>query len=259
MNKIIFMVNIDQRLKPNRTDPYQFSIASWSKYAKKIGARLYILDKWIVEESKMNANWHKLFVFQLLDSNHMKYDRILIVDADTIIHPDAPDIFEEYTSDKFKAVHNSGSYDWLLRSMEIYKKYVFNSNSIEVDFPFTEYFNSGVMIVSPKHKEFFKEVLDLYMSNNELFKNVQNTFHVGTDQPVLNFMLHHNNIEYELMDYAWNMQDMVCREILNVDLLFTEYGWIYHFNAIPEQFKLRNENTSPVYQWMEYTYNKLYA
>lgn len=244
-----------------RTMPYKFSTSSWNQYAKRIGAKMFVLDKFIVEEEKMNANWHKLMIFEILEKNGIDYDHILIVDSDTIIHPDAPNIFEEYPSDEFKAVHNAGSYDWLLRSMEVYKKHIFNKENYgkEIDFDFTDYFNSGVMMVSKKHKEFFGDILDLYLNNHQTFQQIQEMYHVGTDQPVINFMLQGSDHKLELMDYAWNMQDMVRREILNTDLLFTKYGWVYHFNAIPQQFKLTREDVPIVFQWMQFTYQKLYA
>ena len=48
----------------------------------------------------------------------------MYLDADTIVHPDCPNMFE-MTDRKYTFVHNEASYDWILRGMEHYHKYLF--------------------------------------------------------------------------------------------------------------------------------------
>ena len=60
------------------------------------------------------------------------------------------------------------------------------------------------------------------------------------------------NIDYKFLPYEFNMQDMPRKELLDNDLTFTKVGWVYHFNAIPQQFGLPE-------QWMEKTYKELYS
>jgi hypothetical protein len=248
------MVNLPEFKKTGRNLPYQFSIKSWKHYARKYDCDLYVLTERIFDEDIMNANWHKVYALEILEHNEIAYNKVLIVDTDTIIHPDAPNIFD-IVGDKFYAVHNVGSYDWLFRSMEIYSKELFDG----FWFPFEQYFNSGFVIVNSNHVEFFKRVIDFYHDNVSKIKFLQQKYGVGTDQPVLNFLAHIDNVDIELLGYEWNMQDMVRKEILRPDLLFTKYGYVYHFNAIPKGFKLVNNSMSEVYQWMNFTYTKLYS
>ena len=91
------------------------------------------------------------------------------------------------------------------------------------------------------------------MENTEIIVNLQDTFGVGTDQPVLNFFVQRENIDCRFLPYEWNMQDMSRTEILNGELSFTKIGWIYHFNGIPN-----NKDNHACYQWMEKTYRYLY-
>ena len=86
------------------------------------------------------------------------------------------------------------------------------------------------------------------MENTEIIINLQDTFGVGTDQPVLNFFVQRENIDCRFLPYEWNMQDMSRTEILNGELSFTKIGWIYHFNGIPN-----NKDNYACYQWMEKT------
>lgn len=252
---VVFMVNLSEKQKPGRNTPYQYSRNSWKKYCDRHDLNLFVLEQRIHDENYMNANWHKLFVFKLLEANDIDYNKVLIVDSDTIVHPDAPNIFDE-CGDGICMVHNEGSYDWLLRSMETYSTYLFEGFT----FPFYEYCNSGVMVANKKHKDFFNGILDFYDNNHDRIKQIQNTFHVGTDQPVINFFIHRDRDDLQILPYEWNMQDLTRREILDMNLTFTKYGWVYHFNAIPSNFKINpNKLLTPVYQWMRYTYEKLYG
>ena len=108
MKNVVFIVNLKDVKKPNRSNPYQYSINSWKSWCDKNNCELMVLEDRIYEENFMNANWHKLFIFKLLD---IKYDQVLIADADTIIHPNAPNVFEQ-TNHQFSVVHNYGSYDF---------------------------------------------------------------------------------------------------------------------------------------------------
>jgi|TARA_R110001606_G_scaffold382039_1_gene543575 hypothetical protein len=226
---IVFIVNLPESKKQGRSQPYQYAVDSWSTWCDNNNCELFVLTERIYPESYMNANWHKLFIFQLLEANKIDYDQILIVDADTIIHPKAPNIFE-LTDNKFCAVHNFGSYDWVCRSIENYKKHLFP----KVDIPLFEYFNSGVIICNKSHKEFYQKIINYYLDNQKNITTLQNTYHVGTDQPILNFFIQKDKIDYKQLGYEWNMQNMQRFEILDNELTFTKIGWIYHFNGIPD-------------------------
>ena len=72
------------------------------------------------------------------------------------------------------------------------------------------------------------------MDNQKNITTLQNTYHVGTDQPILNFFIQKDKIDYKQLGYEWNMQNMQRFEILDNELTFTKIGWIYHFNGIPD-------------------------
>ena len=117
MSNIVFIVNLPETKKVNRNKPYQFSIDSWKRWCDINEHQLVVLEERIYPEDYMNANWHKLFVFKLLEESDISYDQILIADADTIIHPYSPSPFE-ITNNKFSVVPSHGSFDWACRSIE---------------------------------------------------------------------------------------------------------------------------------------------
>lgn len=245
---IIFITTIKSLKFPARSESYKYCVNSWKQWAKKNNSEIFLLKNAIYPPEEMNPNWHKLFVFDLLESNNIKYDQILIVDADIIVHPNCPNFFE-MTDNKFTVVRAVGSMDWILRSLENYSKYFFE-NKI---FDWWKYFNSGFMVVNKSHKYIIKSTLQTYLNNKDVILSIQNHFNVGTDQPMLNFMVNLTDIEMKFLPYEYNMQDMSRLEILTSDFLFTKIGWIYHFNAMPN-----NENYIATNQWMKKTYKYLY-
>ena len=250
MKNIVFTVNIKNEGNEERSKPYKYSMKSWEEWCKKNDSELFVLTERIYDKDIMNPNWHKLFVFDLLENQEIDYNQILIVDSDTIVHPDCPNFFE-MTDNKFCAIHNDGSYDWVLRSMETYSKYLFENFT----FPFWEYFNSGFLIINKNHKKLYKNIVDFYLSNRENIVKIQETFGVGTDQPVINFFVQKENVDLKLLPYEFNMQDMCRKEILDNDLTFTKIGWVYHYNAIPQHIQ---KQTGGVEYWMKKTYEELY-
>ena len=242
---IIFLINIvhDDRSK---NQGYEWSIKSWRKYTEKYGHEVFVLDKTLFEVSYMKPQWYKMYILDLLEANEIEYDQVLYVDADTVIHPNAPDIFD-YTEHKFCAIRNYGDMDWVIRSIENYSKYIFNN----FNFPFYKYFNSGVMVFNKKHKEFFKSIQNFYHANKDSIIKMQSTFGVGNDQPVLNYFVNRDiPDDYKVLPYEWNMQDMTRLEVLTEDYLHTRYGYISHYNA--------GVKPTPGY-WIEKTYKHLYS
>jgi len=193
----------------------------------------------------MKPQWYKMYILDILEANEIEYNQVLYVDADTIIHPNAPNIFE-ISDNKFCAVRNFGCMDWVCRSLENYSKLLFE----DFMFPYYKYFNSGVMVFNKKHKKLFKSMQEFYQEQHERIKHVQDNYHVGNDQPVLNFFVNRDiPKDYKVLDYEWNMQDLTRFEVLGEDMLHTKYGYISHYNA--------GVKPTPGY-WLEKTYKHLY-
>lgn len=252
MKNVVVMLDIDLkgsgRYSSSRTKAYKYSKLSWEKWCDRHNVELFVLTETILPPDEMAICWQRYFLFDLLEANDIKYDQVAMVDCDTIIHPDTPNFFK-LTEGKYCGVHNDGSYDWVLRSIENYSKYLFKDRKIQ----FENYINGGFQIVNKKHKEFFKGIIEFYNSNKDTIQKCENTFHTGTDQTPLNFLLQSWNIDVKVLPYEYNMQDMARKEILN-NLLFTQIGYIYHFNAIPNNVDSKLTN-----HFMERTYEKLYG
>ena len=254
MNNIIVLINLIKESNVKKTGKerainqgYEISVKSWKQYCNKYGHELFVIETPVVEDfAVMKPHWNKMYILDILDANEIKYDQVMYVDSDTIVHDTAPDIFT-VTDHKFCAVRNYGCMDWTLRSLEIYSELLFNNYKL----PYLKYFNSGMLVFNKQHKDFFKKIQAFYFENLEKILYIQDKFELGNDQPVLNFLLD-VHIPNEVMElgYEWNMQDMNRFEVLNNEMLHTKYGYISHYNC--------GIQPSPRY-WMEKTYNHIYG
>jgi hypothetical protein len=247
---VIFLINIQHDKKfqgggNTQFGMFEYSIKSWKHYADKFKCELFVLDTPLFDIEYMKPNWFKMYILDILEDNNIDYDQVLYVDYDTIVHPNAPNIFE-LTENKFCAIRNFGDMDWVCRSIENYSKFIFGNYK----FPYYLYFNSGIMIFNKKHQSLFHQMQNFYQTNKDNLLQMQNIFCVGNDQPVFNFFVNKNiSDDYKILGYEWNMQDMMRFETLNEDMLHTKYGYVYHFNA--------GTPPSPQY-WIEKTYKHLY-
>ena len=247
---IIFLINIQHDKKfqgggNTQTGMFKYSVKSWEAYSKRHDCNIFVLDEPLFDIEYMKPNWFKMYILDILEANEIDYDQVLYVDYDTIVTPDAPNIFE-LTDYKFTAVRNFGDMDWVCRSIENYSKHIFNG----FKFPYYNYFNSGVMVFNKNHKPLFESIQKFYEENREQLIYMQNTYCVGNDQPVFNFFVNRDiPNDYKVLNYEWNMQDMMRFEVLNEQMLHTKYGYVSHFNA--------GTPPSPQY-WIEKTYKYLY-
>ncbi len=228
MKNIIFITN------PSNN----YSIKSWEYWCKKNNCEIFILN----ESYYSNNLFNKFIIFDLLENENISYNQILITNTDTIINPNAPNIFN-LTQNKLCGCFYDSSYSWLFRSIENYSKFMFNGAT----FPYYEYLDMGVIVVNKEHKSFFKKIQDFYLHNEDNIAKMDQTFNVGTDSPVFNFLLHEDKIDLKVLPYEWNMQDMPRKEVINNDFIFTKIGWIYQFNLLQNK-----EN------WIENTYKHLF-
>jgi hypothetical protein len=115
------------------------------KYAKKINADFIIID-----ESKLtDTNWEKTQVYTYLN----KYNRILLLDSDIIIRDDCPNLFDIVPEDKLGGFNEKKYFQRAEKIKLEALKYKFEIKKITND-----YFNSGVLVISRRHKPLFKPV-----------------------------------------------------------------------------------------------------
>ena len=243
---VVFIPNID--LEDGRNKSYSYSINSWKHFCDKYDCELVVWEDLLLPVEQMKITWQRYYLFDILEANNIEYDQILMVDADTIVHPECPNFFE-MTDRKMCGVHNEGSYDWIIRSIENYGKYFFNGHILD----FWKYIDCGFVIANETHRNFYTQVTDFYNENAKLLRQVEKEWHAGTDQTPVNFLIEKHCVDFKWLPYEFNMCDMTRKELFTDDLLFTKWGWIYQYNSIPN-----NTEDKLTYYWMKKTYEYLY-
>ena len=244
------------RYSSTRRLPYKYSIKSWQKWCDKNNCELFVMNDLLLPNEEMAICWQRYYLFDILDGNNIDYDQVLMVDADTIVHPDCPNFFEE-TDGKYCGVMNDGDYEWVIRSIRGFGDKLFDGKRI----PVWNYINGGFQIVNSNHKEFFETMKSYYLENEQKIQNTIDEVRASTDQTILNFMLVKNNIDVKILPQCYNLVDLVRKNLLYIDekcwwtddLHFLDAGWVYHFNAIPVNSLERHTG-----YWMERTYKELY-
>jgi lipopolysaccharide biosynthesis glycosyltransferase len=136
--------------------------------------------------------FEKFFFIDLLD----RYDRVLYMDADVLITPNAVNIFDYYPdTTKFYAYNETDNNETMDRDEYVKPLLTDMPNWPMDDKNKYRYFNSGVMLISKEHKDFFKN-----------FKNIPEIpgIFAFQDQTYLNYLIVKHNIKYEYLDYSFN-------------------------------------------------------
>ena len=258
MSNIVFMPVIKDPKRIGRSGGYEWSIKSWKFWCVKNDCELVLLEQPLTDPAQMSIAWQRYNLFKLLDHSKMDYDQVLMVDADTIVHPDCPHFFEE-TDGKYCGVAETGCYEWVSRSIKKYKEEFWSGTTIH---PWS-YFNGGFQIVNESHKEFFDIVLDFYHTNQEQLLDIQKKNGLGTDQTCINYLVEENSIELKLLPQCYNLNQLERKNLLYLapqhwwgDSLENLYkaAWVYHFNGIPGNPLQRGSD-----YFMERAYNELYS
>ena len=254
MKNIVFIPNIN--LGNGRNNSYHYSINSWKRWCDKNNCELIVWEDLLYPVDYMKITWQRYYVFDILEANDIDYNQILMVDADTIVHPDCPNFFE-LTDNKYCGVMNEGDYEWVLRSIRGFGDELFDGKRIK---PWN-YINGGFQILNKNHKDFYKKVIEYYKSNSNKIIDTIAKLKTATDQTIINFLLVENNIDVKILPDCYNLVDLCRKNLLYLDsghwwtdeLHFLEAGWVYHFNAIPPNPMNRDAS-----YWIERTYRELY-
>ncbi len=183
-----------------RSKPY------FEAYADTCGADLLVLEN--LPEGLPSPHWAKFSIYDLLKK---QYDRIVFIDADIIIRPDTPSLFDIVPEDQF-GIFNEGTFTPRAVCIQEVRK-VFN-----VDLPKwngKDYYNTGVMVISKCHRHLFKV--------NAEIKPLRNAF---GEQTYLNMRLMLAETKLFPLPYKFNRMCVMDRNIgiSRLDSYFIHYA-----------------------------------
>ena len=163
---------------------------TFEKYANLINADFVVIDRPKLVNLLNHPHFEKLQIYDLFE----KYDRLLFVDSDILITPNCPDIFQLVPYDCFGAYYYSkftNAHDSHIREVQD----VLGNIGWKADC-----FNSGVMVLSKKHKVIFDPHSDLLKKWVEWRKYNKGLI----DQPYLNYMVEKLHFQTYDIGYKFN-------------------------------------------------------
>jgi ADP-heptose:LPS heptosyltransferase len=183
-----------------RSRPY------FEDYADRCGADLLVLDN--LPDNLPSPHWAKFSIYELLKK---QYDRIAFIDADSLIRPDAPSLFDIVPEDQF-GIFNEGTYTPRAVCIHELRK-VYNVTLKKWNGK--DYYNTGVMVASRQHRFLFKVT--------EEVKPLRNSF---GEQTYLNLKLMVSGVKIFSLPYQFNRMSIMDRVIgiSRLDSYFVHYA-----------------------------------
>jgi hypothetical protein len=180
-------------------DYARFGVATWKWWCVQHGFTFVLLDSPIGGErySMLPPTVQRWLAPELLSREYGSDASFAIVDADTMIRWDTPDLFE-LAIQQF-AVVRTGQPAWIWRSINAYQ-HLFP----EVNLPWWEYFNAGIVVVGGKHAELLREFAVYFADRWPEMHAIQLSGDVGSDQTPLNFFLRGRGTDVHFMPATFN-------------------------------------------------------
>jgi len=228
------MVNIsDPKSKVNCNDYAQYSVYSWYHYCNRHGIDFLTIDQ--NEGDYEFPIWNK----ELIHHYGQRYDKIGLVDSDTIVRWDAPNIFDQIEDEGIYGVNDLCDLNWLLGSISDRQKFF-----ADVKIDLTKYLNAGILFFGNKHLPLFKNLLDFYIENKDEIHAIKGG---GKEQTLLNFFIQKEGIPVKVLDPEWNLLSIHRKNMfignwqLKVDPTpyFLKYAYVWHFTGFPIEDRVR--------------------
>jgi len=219
MKTAIYTLNIQIR----KNDIFQDCVQSISNYAERTGSdfimRTAILDHVLSDEQDYkNVIMEKFYIRELL----RYYDRVLYLDADILVKPDSPNVFEYYADPDWLYLYNEVDYNGVDYDQYIEKvKNKYHIPWTKNDNGRYDFYNAGVMLVGRSGVEAFEFVEPEYFIMDDLPMIV--------DEPYLHRNLFKHNIKIGELDKRFNTM-----------VYFEDDGWFLHFaNVLDRKERIR--------------------
>ena len=204
----------------NKILPY--GIKSWEQYAKKFGIGLIVPNMKI--DNKPGCNEWESGVWAKWDALRSvidEYDKFLLVDSDTMVRWDLPNIFELTNDIKFACIVDTDRYSGKHHFPQ-WKDYV-DVSKMEYE----KYFNAGVVLFDKGIGNIILDNLDDFF--NFYSKRVENNIRIdAVEQTAINIIAQqHFNSKIGYLDFRFN--NMVMCNYNNYDFVNDSYIW--HFTG----------------------------
>lgn len=163
-------------------------------YATRCNADLVVItEPLLAKRFGLPARYEKFQLFDLLST----YERVLFLDNDILVTPDAPNVFELVSPGLFSAVSETG-FSRVGLDIELTQKVL---GTLSWDRP---YFNTGVMIASRIHRPLFDPTRPELRQWNAFSMSDPRYHPAGEDQAYLNYLVNSAKVPFFDLGYRFN-------------------------------------------------------
>lgn len=217
MKNLVYVVAINMDVKKN-------CILAWSSYCKRYGCDFRVISE--SSEERMAPHWERYTVMEL----YPDYDNYLYVDADAIVHWDAPNFFEILNKDHLYAVKDIGSLEWTYNSIEGYQDLFPHTH-----FNWWEYVTTGFLKFNKTHKQLFKDFINFHKDNiTEINDRQYKTLRKGFDQTPFNYFIRREGYKFETIPEVFSLGHLIKKDIFHNGMFLNIPAHIWQFNGMPK-------------------------
>tara|TARA_B100001939_G_scaffold248413_1_gene215462 strand:+ start:2160 stop:2900 length:741 start_codon:yes stop_codon:yes gene_type:complete len=236
VKKLIYMVAIDHdKSQTKHSDYLEYSEVTWKYWCAKNDVEFKMITK---HDDKYG--WPIFNKLNVCDET--EYDWIGVVDDDTMIRWDTPNIFESLQPG-VTGVNDIVNIRYLLGSLDVYKKF-FN-----YDIDLNKYINAGVVFLDNKSLSVYDKLREFYFEHQEELDNWK--LGGGREQTLFNYHLQSLGYDINLISPAWNLVHIHRKNMFTPNWQlkrniphFVNHSYIWHFTGFPtEQRKSVMEQT----------------
>jgi len=230
MRNVVFIPVIEE---PEKLPYKDFSLRTWSWWAEKHGALLYVMSRPLTSVSAMKPQWQRYHALRILEDENIDYDQVALVDADTMVRWDCPDFFQ-MTGHELSVTVDHDSLGWIHESLLGYR-HLFPGTELS----WQDYFNAGFIVLSKKHKRLLIDLLRFYLDNCRHLLTMEDELGVpGMDQTPLNYLVRQMGWKVNYLPKTFNLTQMNSKGIL-ANGYFIDLGSIWHFNGLDPSARCR--------------------
>jgi hypothetical protein len=269
--KIVVLVQIPgliQRGVHKRTDLRyaEFGKITWRWWCRQRGIHFAVIDKPIGKDKfpEMPPTFQRWLVPDMVIKEFGSDFQIAMVDADTMIRWDAPDLFG-LVGPTLAAVQglNAG---WIYRSIRAYQ-HLFP----DVALSWWEYFNAGLVVLGIKQLATINAYLDFVGARRHALRAVELSGNFGTDQTPLNFFMRLAGESVQFLPRPFNVLNCLPSDPMIFALEmnptadeagfaakvfarpgffdFIDFGYVWHFSSIfASRYRVMSETWNRIRQ-----------